>query len=76
MSEGNRPSPGHPFDARTGEIVLKLPFPEESGLKLTKFNPTAMTVAPNGDIFLSDGYASDHIFKFDKAGKQSLYEKH
>ena len=52
-----------------GEIVLKLGFPEESGLGLTKFNPTAITVAPNGDIFLSDGYASDHIFKFDKSGK-------
>ncbi len=52
---------------------MKLPFPEESGLTLTKFNPTAITVAPNGDIFLSDGYASNHIFKFDKTGK---YIKH
>jgi hypothetical protein len=60
---------GIKFNARTGAIVLKLPFPEESGLKLKKFSPTAMTVAPNGDIFLSDGYASNHIFKFDKTGK-------
>lgn len=30
-------------------------------------------MAPNGDIFLSDGYASNHIFKFDKTGK---YLKH
>ena len=51
----------------------KLPFPEESGLKLTKFNPTAITVAPNGDIFLADRYASDHIFKFDKAGKYLMH---
>jgi hypothetical protein len=64
---------GIKFDARTGEIVLKLPFPEESGLKLKKFSPTAMAVAPNGDIFLSDGYASDHIFKFDKAGKYLMH---
>ena len=64
---------GIKFNAHSGEIVLKLAFPEESGLKLTKFNPTAITVAPNGDIFLSDGYASDHIFKFDKTGK---YLKH
>ena len=53
--------------------MLRLPFPKESGLDLKKFNPTAITVAPNGDIFLSDGYASDHIFKFDKTGK---YLKH
>lgn len=69
----NNNAEGIKFDAQSGEIVLKLGFPEESGLKLEKFNPTAITVAPNGDIFLSDGYASNYIFKFDKAGK---YLKH
>ncbi|WP_422927160.1 6-bladed beta-propeller [Singulisphaera sp. PoT] len=69
----NNNAEGIKFNAETGEIVLKLPFPEESGLKLKQFNPTAITVAPNGDIFLSDGYASNHIFKFDKTGK---YLKH
>lgn len=53
----------------TGDIVLRLGFPAESGLKLDKFNPTAITVAPSGDIYLADGYASNHIFRFDKAGK-------
>ncbi len=69
----NSSAEGMKFDAKTGEIVLKLPFPEASGLKSKPFNPTAITVAPNGDIFLSDGYGSDHIFKFDKTGK---YLKH
>jgi hypothetical protein len=69
----NNNAEGVKFNARTGEIVLRLPFPEESGLKLTKFNPTAITVAPNGDIFLSDGYASNHIFKFDKTGKYLMH---
>ncbi|MGE3820693.1 MAG: 6-bladed beta-propeller [Isosphaeraceae bacterium] len=69
----NANAEGIKFNAKTGEIVLKLPFPEESGLKLTKFNPTAITVAPNGDIYLADGYASDHIFRFDKNGK---YQSH
>jgi hypothetical protein len=69
----NANAEGIKFHAQTGEIVLKLPFPAESGLALTKFNPTAIAVAPNGDIFLADGYASDHIFKFDKTGK---YLKH
>ncbi|MES2788476.1 MAG: 6-bladed beta-propeller, partial [Planctomycetota bacterium] len=62
----NANAEGIKFNAETGAIVLKLPFPEASGLKLTKFSPTAIAVAPNGDIFLSDGYASNHIFKFDK----------
>jgi hypothetical protein len=64
---------GIKFNAHSGEIVLRLPFPEASGLKLAKFSPTAITVAPNGDIFLADGYASNHVFKFDKSGK---YLKH
>jgi hypothetical protein len=64
---------GIKFNAHTGEIVLKLGFPDASGLNLQKFSPTAITVAPNDDIFLADGYASDHIFKFDKTGK---YIKH
>jgi hypothetical protein len=69
----NNSAEGIKFNAHTGEIVLKLGFPEESGLNLKKFSPTAITVAPNGDIFLADGYASNHIFKFDKTGK---YLKH
>lgn len=69
----NAAAEGIKFNAETGDIVLKLPFPKESGLDLKRFAPTAITVAPNGDIILSDGYASNHIFKFDKNGK---YLKH
>ena len=69
----NNNAEGIKFNAHSGDIVLKLGFPAESGLDLKKFNPTAITVAPNGDIFLSDGYASDHIFKFDKTGKYLMH---
>jgi hypothetical protein len=69
----NANAEGIKFNALTGEIVLKLPFPEASGLKLKQFSPTAMTVAPSGDIFLADGYASNHIFKFDKTGKYLMH---
>jgi hypothetical protein len=69
----NANAEGIKFSAEMGEVVLRLKFPEESGLKLTAFNPTAITVAPNGDIFLSDGYASNHIFKFDKTGKYLMH---
>lgn len=69
----NNNAEGIKFNAHSGEIVLKLPFPQESGLNLKQFNPTAITVAPNGDIFLSDGYASNHIFKFDKSGKYLMH---
>jgi hypothetical protein len=69
----NADAEGIKFNAETGAIALKLPFPEESGLDLEKFSPTAVTVAPNGDIILSDGYASNHIFKFDKTGKYLMH---
>lgn len=71
----NAAGEGIKFHAETGDIVLKLGIPTEaeSGLKLTKWSPTAITVAPNGDIILADGYASNHIFKYDKTGK---YLKH
>lgn len=69
----NKDAEGIKFRARDGKVVLRLGFPQESGLKLRKFNPTAITVAPNGDIFLSNGYGSDHIFKFDKAGNYLMH---
>ena len=69
----NANAEGIKFSAETGDIVLKLPFPKESGLDLQKFSPTAITVAPNGDIILSDGYASNYIFKFDKNGKYLMH---
>ena len=69
----NADAEGFKFNAHSGEIVLKLPFPEQSGLGLKRFSPTAITVAPGGDIYLSDGYASNHIFKFDKSGKYQMH---
>ena len=69
----NANAEGIKFNAETGAVALKLPFPKESGLDLKQFSPTAITVAPNGDIFLSDGYASNHIFKFDKTGKYLMH---
>lgn len=69
----NAAAEGIKFSAETGDVVLRLPFPKESGLNLKRFSPTAITVAPNGDIILSDGYASNHIFKFDSAGKYLMH---
>ena len=69
----NNNKEGIKFNAVDGKVALKLPFPEESDLSLTKFSPTAITVDPAGNIYLSDGYASNIIFKYDKIGK---YLKH
>jgi hypothetical protein len=46
-----------------GEIV---PNPNE-GKPLVRL--TAMDVAPNGDLYVTDGYSSDYVHRFDKTGK-------
>ena len=69
----NNNAEGIKFNVKTGDIVLKLPLPAEANLGDIKFKPTAITVANNGDIFLSNGYASYHIFKFDKDGKYLMH---
>ncbi len=65
----NANAEGIKFHTQSGDIVLKLKYPAESGLNLKGFSPTAITVAPNGEIYLSDGYGSDRIFKYDAKGK-------
>ncbi len=65
----NNAAEGLKFEAHSGKIVMHLKYPEESELGVKKFNPTAITVAKNGDIYLSNGYASNHIFVYDKDGK-------
>ena len=69
----NANAEGIKFNAHSGEIVMKLGVPEEAGLGKIKFSPTAITVAENGDIFLSNGYATNHIFKYDKDGKYLMH---
>lgn len=61
----------------TGEEVLRIGYPRESSLyKLdkdgkpaTKFSPTNVGLAPNGDIYLADGYGSDTISQYDPRGR-------
>lgn len=51
-----------------GEVLLEIPLatiPEEIG---KKFALTHADCAPNGDIWIIDGYRSDRIFIFDKKG--------
>jgi hypothetical protein len=67
----NAAGEGIKLDAETGAVALKLGIPTEAecGLKIAKWSPTAITVAPNGEIYLSDGYASNVIFRFGPDGK-------
>jgi DNA-binding beta-propeller fold protein YncE len=55
-----------------GELVLRIGFPTESGVK-GRFKPTAITVKPDGNILIADGYGTNQIFEFDAQGQ---YQSH
>lgn len=54
-----------------GEVLLKLPHAKDCGAydAITKYAPTEAAVAPNGDIYVADGYGSQYILHFDAQGK-------
>lgn len=67
-----RPSQHHVLKLNlAGETQWTLEYPADSGLfKDAKgFNPCAVTVAPDGSIYVADGYGSNHVLKFDKNRK-------
>lgn len=54
-----------------GEQVWAIHFPQEAGVYKDEkgFNPCAVTVAPDGSIFIADGYGANYVLKFDKDRK-------
>ena len=60
-----------------GETVWQLGYPRESdkypvnadGTPAVKYSPTNVAVAPNGDIYVADGYGSSYIIQYDAGGK-------
>lgn len=60
-----------------GRVVMTIPasaIPDEFKVRSAKSGElavslTGMDVAPNGDLYVTDGYASDYVHRFDGAGK-------
>lgn len=57
----------------SGEEVLRIGYPRESpGYRpdgSTKFSPTNVAIAPNGDIYVADGYGAYRINQYDAQGR-------
>lgn len=55
----------------TGDVVRTFEWPADSGKYKDKneFKPTETAIAPNGDVFVADGYGKDYIVHYDHDGK-------
>lgn len=55
----------------SGEIVWVKGFPEKSGVYKSKqeFKPTGITVAPNGDFYVTDGYGANFVHRYSAKGE-------
>jgi len=55
----------------TGKVLMTLDWPKETGAytRAEEYIPTETTIAPNGDIFVADGYGKDFIIQYDHAGR-------
>ena len=53
-----------------GKVLMTLDYPKESGVygKAEEFVPTETTIAPNGDIYIADGYGANYISVYDSKG--------
>ncbi len=61
-----------------GTVVMKITAPREAGFKTPhEWRLTAAVPAPDGSIFIANGYGDSRIFRFDKHGnyKGSFAEK-
>lgn len=54
-----------------GRLMFNLGDPRTIGVYKPeqRFMPTEVAVAPNGDIYVADGYGSDYILQYDHSGR-------
>ena len=54
-----------------GEVLLTIPFPEKSGVYKSKgeYKPTGVAIAPNGDVYVGDGYGKSWLHQWNLKGE-------
>lgn len=54
-----------------GRVLLELPHPKKLGIytETMAYKPTESAVAPNGDIYVADGYGSQFVIQFNHKGE-------
>jgi len=54
-----------------GRVLMVLDYPKETGqyTAADEYIPTETAIAPNGDIYVADGYGKDFIIRYDAKGR-------
>jgi len=54
-----------------GRVLMTLDYPKETGQykSMEEYIPTETAIAPNGDIYVVDGYGKDFIIQYDAQGR-------
>ncbi len=54
-----------------GRQLMELPHPKTIGVyeSALSYKPTETAIAPNGDIYVADGYGSQYVLQFNKSGE-------
>ncbi|AZQ57829.1 6-bladed beta-propeller [Maribacter sp. MJ134] len=55
----------------TGQVIQVFPYPKETGKYKNKesYIPTETAIAPNGDVYIADGYGEQYIMHYNAAGE-------
>lgn len=72
LSGASKSQPGNVVKTNVkGRIIFSLAQPHSIGVYEEKdaYHPTETAIAPNGDIYVADGYGSDYILHFDAKGR-------
>ncbi|AWB68920.1 6-bladed beta-propeller [Saccharobesus litoralis] len=54
-----------------GRLIYTIGHPQTIGVYTPEedFNPTDVAIAPNGDLYITDGYGSDRVLQYDNNGR-------
>jgi len=54
-----------------GKVLMVLDYPVETGMysKPEEYVPTETAIAPNGDIYVADGYGKDFVIQYNSKGE-------
>lgn len=55
----------------SGDVLMTINYPVQTGAytSAAQFNPTETAIAPNGDIYVTDGYGLQYVIQYSRTGE-------